>query len=252
MSFIKDNNSGHPDQPQREAAGLAALQQQLSLINSPIRVPKVLATDPHQLTLERIHAVAGSRQQWLDFGRNLAAFHQCRQAQCGWPEDNYIGLNPQTNGRHDNWGEFFCQRRLSAQINMIRDVQLRLGFQQSLDRYQQALIGFLNLSASHMALLHGDLWSGNVLFDQQSAWLIDPAVYWGDPEADLAMTELFGGFPGVFYQGYRAVRPLSADYALKKIIYNLYHQLNHLNLFGSGYLASCEQAFATIKQQFTA
>jgi fructosamine-3-kinase len=251
MSFVKPNNTSHPDHLLCEAAGLAALQHQLKTIDSPIRIPHVLAVDQQQLTLERINAVSGSRQQWLDFGQHLAIFHQCRQLHSGWSDHNYIGLNPQANGWHNDWGQFFYQQRLSAQVQMITDRNQQDAFQAVLTSCQSALIDCLNQTTSHLALLHGDLWSGNVLFDQQSAWLIDPAVYCGDPEADLAMTELFGGFPGVFYQGYRSVSPLSADYALKKIIYNLYHQLNHFNLFGSGYLTSCEQAFAIIKQQFT-
>jgi fructosamine-3-kinase len=251
MSFVKHNNTNHPDQLLCEAAGLAALQQQLQSIDSPIRIPGVLAVNEQQLTLERIDAVAGSRQQWLNFGQHLAAFHQCRHPRCGWSDDNYIGLNPQSNGWYDDWGGFFYQQRLLAQVNMIKDPDLRTRYRQLLAGCQQPLIDCLNHTTSHLTLLHGDLWSGNVLFDSQSAWLIDPAVYCGDPEADLAMTELFGGFPGVFYQGYRTVRPLTADYALKKIIYNLYHQINHLNLFGSGYRSSCDRAFAIINEQFT-
>ena len=250
MSFIKPNNTSYPDQLLCEAAGLAALQQQLKRINSPIRVPGVVAVDERHLELERINAVAGARQQWQDFGRDLASFHQCRHPQCGWSEHNYIGLSPQSNGWSDDWGGFFYQQRLMAQVNMISDPRLQSSYRQALAGCQQPLMDLLNQSTSHLALLHGDLWSGNVLFDQQSAWLIDPAVYCGDPEADLAMTELFGGFPGVFYQGYREISPLSRDYALKKVIYNLYHQLNHLNLFGSGYRSSCDRAFVIIKQQF--
>lgn len=251
MNFTKHNTSDHRDQLLCEAAGLRALDQQLQRINSPIKTPNVVSLSEHTLTLEYIESVGGSRLQWQQFGQDLAKFHQCQHPQCGWPDNNHIGLNPQTNGWHNDWGQFFYQQRLSAQVGMIRDHKLRTRYQQALANCRQPLVDFLNHSASHMTLLHGDLWSGNVLFDQRSAWLIDPAVYCGDPDADLAMTELFGGFPGVFYQGYRAVRPLSAEYALKKVIFNLYHQLNHLNLFGTGYLASCERAFAIIKQQFT-
>ena len=110
---------------------------------------------------------------------------------------------------------------------------------QQLKKLERPLIDWLNGQAIQPALLHGDLWSGNVLFSDNKVWLIDPAVYWGDAEADIAMTELFGGFPKVFYQAYHQQLPPSPEYDLKKICYNLYHYLNHYNLFGHGYLAAC-------------
>jgi fructosamine-3-kinase len=250
MSFRKTNPTSDPDHLLAEAAGLAALQHQLTAINSPVKTPQVLEVTTQQLTLERIQSVAGSRQQWQAFGQALAEFHQVSQDQFGWSQNNYIGLNPQHNGWDTDWGQFFYQQRLMCQINWLSDSELRSACRKQLVSCRQELINCLNQHTTHPALLHGDLWSGNVLFDQHHAWLIDPAVYCGDPEADLAMTELFGGFPGVFYQGYRSVRPVSAQYPLKKVIYNLYHQLNHLNLFGNAYRSSVETSLQIIEHQF--
>jgi len=114
-------------------------------------------------------------------------------------------------------------------------------------KHKQALINFLNDHCEHASMVHGDLWSGNVLFDRDSVWLIDPAIYYGDREVDLAMTEMFGGFTHEFYQFYNNTYPISNTYQQKKIIYNLYHYLNHFNLFGDRYLPACEQGFKTIE-----
>ena len=129
---------------------------------------------------------------------------------------------------------------------MIRDDSLRHHFQKILDSCKSDLVECLNAHCQHYSLLHGDLWAGNVLYDSKDVWVIDPAVYFGDSEADLAMTEMFGGFSSTFYQAYQSVRPLTSVYETKKIIYNLYHYLNHYNLFGSGYLSACEQGFRVI------
>jgi fructosamine-3-kinase len=98
--------------------------------------------------------------------------------------------------------------------------------------------------------LHGDLWSGNVLFDSNQCWLIDPAVYYGDSEVDLAMTEMFGGFSNAFYHAYFQIRSRSSTYANKRTIYNLYHYLNHYNLFGDSYLSRCREGFWSIENLF--
>ncbi|WP_223787474.1 fructosamine kinase family protein [Marinicella meishanensis] len=250
MTFHKSNHSSHPEALCQEAAGLEAIRQVLTEHQIPIQIPQVHAVNDHSLKLQRIDHRAGSAHQWTAFGQALAQLHQIPQAQLGWLQDNFIGLNPQRNGWSDDWGQFFCQHRLGFQLTLLRDVQQRRTWQQLLDRIKRPLTQWLNQHLDHPSLLHGDLWSGNVLFDATGVWLIDPAVYCGDAEADLAMTQLFGGFPAVFYRGYESARPLSAAYPVKKIIYNLYHQLNHLNLFGSGYLGGCERAFAVLLQRF--
>jgi protein-ribulosamine 3-kinase len=154
-------------------------------------------------------------------GRMLAALHRQTGPRFGWHRDNYIGLSPQLNGWCDDWSEFWRERRLGPQA-------ARAGVRINMDR--------IELHQPQPSLLHGDLWSGNAGFTPEGPVVYDPAVYYGDREADLAMTELFGGFPRAFYDAYNEVLPLAEGYERRKHVYNLYHLLNHLNLFGAGYL----------------
>jgi len=239
MSFIKHNPSNNPKALHLEADGLRALSALISKHNLAIHTPEIKAVDSQQLILERIPNQVARKDQWQLLGDQLARLHQVEQQSFGYPEDNYIGLNPQKNGLFDDWGTFFYQQRLLFQCQLIQQSSIRNEIQAGLEKLQQPLIEWLNQHAIKPALLHGDLWSGNVLFSDNKVWLIDPAVYWGDSEADMAMTALFGGFPKAFYQAYHQGLPQSADYSLKKICYNLYHYLNHYNLFGRGYLAAC-------------
>jgi protein-ribulosamine 3-kinase len=154
--------------------------------------------------------------------------------QFGLDEDNYIGNNPQENGWIASWPEFFVERRLKPQIQLgVRNGLIDQNFQYDLLKLCDVI--FHQLSSEHHipALLHGDLWSGNVLFNTQNQpVLIDPAVYFGVAEAELAFTELFGGFTRDFYDAYQAILPIPYGYQEQKHFYNLYHMLNHLNLFG--------------------
>jgi fructosamine-3-kinase len=177
---------------------------------------------------------------WAQAGRALALLHQLSHEQVyGYYRDNIIGSSPQPNRRVDNWAEFFRDYRLGFQIQRARTNGLLP------DRYDklvdQALEHVTHLlpEKPHASLLHGDLWAGNLMWDQQhTPVLIDPAVYYGHNEADLAMTELFGGFQKDFYEVYHEVFPIDSAYNRRKSIYNLYHMLNHLNLFGTSYLSS--------------
>jgi len=130
---------------------------------------------------------------------------------------------------------------------LIKQSSLKKHFKQELTQYQQTLIDFLNANCEQASLVHGDLWSGNVLFDHHAVWLIDPAIYFGDREVDLAMTEMFGGFTDNFYRAYDKIYPRTAVYDQKKVLYNLYHYLNHYNLFGGAYLPACQAAFNRFK-----
>jgi fructosamine-3-kinase len=159
---------------------------------------------------------------WEAMGRMLAKLHRATGSRFGWHRDNYIGLSPQQNGWCDEWAEFFWERRIRPQAD-------RAGLQVKRGR-------LLENHKPQPSLLHGDLWSGNAGFTAQGPVIFDPAVYYGDREADLAMTELFGGFPAEFYEAYDREWPLDAGYERRKHLYNLYHLLNHLNLFGGGYL----------------
>jgi fructosamine-3-kinase len=174
--------------------------------------------------------------------------HALPQDAYGWGRDNYIGLSPQPNRWSDNWGEFFVQDRLGYQVSRIRDTGQRNRFQKVLDEHGGTLIDWLNAHCEHPSLLHGDLWNGNVLYGTDGPWLIDPAVYCGDREADIAMTQMFGGFGEAFYRAYDQHYPRTPVYGLKREVYNLYHYLNHYNLFGGGYLGGCQSGIAAIEE----
>ena len=163
---------------------------------------------------------------WAAMGRMLAQLHAQHGPRFGWRRDNYIGLAPQINAWKDEWADFFLECRLRPQAARAR-----------IDLPQPAVRALLADHRPAPSLLHGDLWSGNAGFTKEGPVLFDPAVYYGDRETDLAMTELFGGFPRPFYEGYGPVDP---GYERRKHLYNLYHLLNHLNLFGDGYRAQVE------------
>jgi fructosamine-3-kinase len=243
--FIKRNQSRYKDQLLREAHGLETLRR--AAIGTAIDVPTVIHVDDQTLTLPLIRSTQCSAAQWQKLGEGLASIHSKPQQRFGFEEDNYIGLNRQLNSFSDSWGDFFLRQRLQVQIGLIVDQQRRRRYSRRLERQSARLCAFLDGETVSPSLLHGDLWNGNVLCgDDGRVWLIDPAPYYGDAEADLAMTELFGAFPAVFYSAYRTRRPESSTGPLKRRIYNLYHCLNHLNLFGDSYLDSCEAAFAVL------
>jgi protein-ribulosamine 3-kinase len=191
----------------------------------------VISLSGRTLVLEYLSL--GARADWAAMARMLAKVHRSTSDRFGWQTDNWIGLPPQTNGWSDDWAAFFLEKRLQPQaakcglLDALPDVRALLGGHRP-----------------RPSLLHGDLWSGNAGFTPEGPVIFDPAVYYGDREADLAMTALFGGFPGAFYAAYEAEWPLPDGYELRKNLYNLYHLLNHLNLFGSGYLG---QVNATLR-----
>lgn len=244
---IKINGSRYADALLCEAEGLELLRDAVAMAGiEGIRVPEVFSVSEGRLQMTEIDAFPPSGTLLQALGKGLALIHTLPQSHFGFYRDNYIGLNPQKNCISDNWGDFFLEYRLGYQVGMISDSRVRAQFNEVLSSKGGILADWLNEQGAVPALLHGDLWSGNVMFDQVSSWLIDPAVYFGDSEADLAMTELFGGFGKPFYQAYEAVRPLSEHYDRKREIYNLYHFLNHYNLFGGSYFGPCEKAFSII------
>ncbi len=221
--FLKTNSADHEQAFAAEADGLRALQ------SGGLRVPAPLG-----------QGVAGGRAYLLleylelrntgDFaalGRMLAHAHKQAGPRFGWHRDNYIGATPQANGWCDDWAQFWWKRRLQPQLELAR----RNGFE-----VEAPAPDILDGHYPQPSLLHGDLWSGNAGFTAAGPVVFDPAVYYGDRETDLAMTELFGGFPADFYRAYEKAFPLDESYEKRKPLYNLYHLLNHLNLFGGGYL----------------
>ena len=224
-----------------EAAGLELLRSSAAL-----RIPEVLACgsigDAAFLALEWIDLDRGSAACERQLGAGLATVHRVLGASFGWDRDNTLGATPQTNRWCHDWAQFFAEQRLGMQLELAR----RHGAQTSLlDRGQRLCERLAGLFAGYRpspSLLHGDLWGGNWAADAADQPVIfDPAVYFGDREADLAMTRLFGGFGAPFYAAYAAAWPLDAGAGIRTTLYNLYHVLNHFNLFGGGYHAQAQR-----------
>lgn len=247
MSFIKHNSSRFPDQLIKEASGLELLRETIASHQLNLRVPQVLSVTERELELETIKSTSPSAKQMQTLGHELAKLHCIKFEQFGLDENNYIGLNPQENGLYHDWGHFFYEKRLMFQVELIDSQRVRKSFLEVLSNTRERLTDWLNEHCEHASLVHGDLWSGNVMYDETYVWLIDPAVYFGDREVDIAMTEMFGGFNHHFYDAYDDVLPRSQEYCTKKVIYNLYHYLNHYNLFGEGYLSACQRGMSVVK-----
>jgi fructosamine-3-kinase len=224
---------------EKEKSGLALLAAQ-----DIFRLPGVILCEvlgnQQVLVLEWIEPGLKTGAFWEHFGRQLVAQHRLSQPAFGWQDDNYMGPLPQSNSPSPSWPEFFIQQRLAPQVQRAADRRLLRSthLQQFETLYKQLPAIFPPVPP---ALLHGDLWSGNFLCDvRQQPVLIDPAVYYGHPAVDLAMTTLFGGFDPAFYASYFHHAPQPAHYLLQWDTCNLYPLLVHLNLFGMSYLADIE------------
>ena len=232
--FVKLNQADRHDMFIAESEGLQALAASQS-VRVPLVICSGVADGSAYLVLEYIaFGGAGADEQAL--GHQLAQLHRATADRYGWYRNNTIGSTPQINNWGEDWIEFWCQHRLRFQLeraaNRAQDNHLLSRGEALLDRAGDFFCDYLPTAS----LLHGDLWGGNKAYDQHGQPVIfDPAVYYGDRETDLAMTELFGGFSREFYTAYDAAWPLDAGYARRKDLYNLYHILNHFNLFGGGY-----------------
>jgi protein-ribulosamine 3-kinase len=228
--FRKEAAAERADAFAAEADGLEALRPH-------IRVPQVLDRGLRNgkafILLEHLDLRRGG--DYVALGRMLAKLHRQTGPRFGWARDNYIGLSPQQNGWCDDWTEFWRTRRMQPQLELAK----RNGFE-----LEEPSLELLGSHRPQPSLLHGDLWNGNAGFTAEGPVMCDPAVYYGDRETDLAMTELFGGFPAQFYRAYNEAFPLEPGYEERKHLYNLYHLLNHLNIFGGGYLG---QVKATLR-----
>ena len=236
--FVKLNVAQRRDMFEAEMDGLKELATAGAL-----RVPATVCCGDDGSTTFLImeHLDLRTTGNPVALGEGLACLHQITQDQFGWKRDNTIGLTPQLNLPNKDWLEFWSNQRLAYQLNLAG----KNGFSSSLQSQGERLLAelhfFYEAYRPRPALLHGDLWSGNFAYLVSGEPVIfDPAVYYGDHEADLAMTELFGGFSEEFYAAYRNSIPLNPGYSVRKHLYNLYHVLNHLNLFGRGYLAHAE------------
>lgn len=234
--FVKIAPASSLDMFEAEADGLRELAGAAA-----VRVPQVLAVGTAgpsaYLALEWIETGPADEATEAALGQQLARLHRKTAQRHGWWRDNYIGRTPQVNGWMDDWTAFFRERRLRYQL----DLAVRNGYGAQLEARGERLLEVLGaLLAGHRpvaSLLHGDLWGGNWLAGSGGQPVIfDPAVYYGDRETDLAMTHLFGGFGRRFYRAYMEAWPLPEGHELRREIYNLYHVLNHANLFGGGYV----------------
>jgi len=240
-NFIKLNSSAYEDALLMESRGLALLDEAIKSANiTEVKIPKVQEVSSQRLVLEHIDSSPATLENMRSFGENLARLHKhTSHRHYGLDYDNFIGLNRQSNRPASEWGLFFVEHRLEYQIKIITDTGVREQLAAQLQKVKPQLMAYLNERSDKPSLCHGDLWSGNVLFQKEHSYLIDPAVYYGDRETDIAMTEMFGGFSSAFHDAYDKTYPLSVDYQNKKQIYNLYHYLNHYNLFGDSYLQTC-------------
>lgn len=227
-----------------EAEGLRALREAATdlVIPEPILILEPTADRPGLLLMEWIESGTRTPSFWEEFGRQMATLHRHAADRYGFGSDNYIGRLPQQNEWAESWPEFFLFRRIDPQVRMAKDRGL---WRTTWDRHLQTLrqqIERLLPAAPEASILHGDLWGGNFLVsDSGKAAIIDPATYHGHREADLAMTQLFGGFDAAFYAAYQESWPLESEFEQRFDIYNLYHLINHLNHFGRGYAGSVER-----------
>ena len=236
--FVKWHPSPMPGMFCREREGLEALDN-----CDAVRVPQVISVDEdgYYLVLEWIEPGGGNGRTMEELGRSLAALHQAGAEAFGFSSDNYIGTLVQKNTWEESWRQFFGEHRLRAQIE--------LGYASG--AIPGEVYGRCNTLISRLerwipdkpeiSLLHGDLWGGNyIVSNEGSAVLIDPAVYYGHREVEIAFTRLFGGFSEGFYRGYCDAWPLDRDYQSRQDLYNLYPILVHTNLFGGHYLSRAD------------
>lgn len=237
--FVKLNDAKRLPMFEAEAAGLQEI-----LASNTVRVPQPLC---HGITNDQAYLV----MEYLDLrahgdaaalGHQLAQMHRPQQAYFGGPRNNTLGSTPQPNTQMATWVSFWRDKRLGYQLHLAAQNGYGGKLQTQGEKLLAGLDAFFTDYQPQASLLHGDLWGGNHGYLADGTPVIfDPAVYYGDRETDLAMTELFGGFAPAFYAAYRETWPVDAGYAERKTLYNLYHILNHANLFGGGYAAQALQ-----------
>lgn len=244
--FVKTNTSERLAMFEAERDGLRELANAAA-----VRVPQPVCSGciggSAFLVLEHIVFKDAGQSAGESLGRQLAAQHRVTAPAFGWWRDNTLGATPQPNTPSADWIAFWREQRLGHQLNLAAQAGQRSALQRRGEKLLAVLPAFFQGYRPQPALLHGDLWGGNAAFDRAGVPVIfDPAVYYGDREADLAMTELFGGYAPAFYAAYRESFPLDPGYATRKTLYNLYHILNHFNLFGGGYLAQAEKMMGAL------
>lgn len=242
--FVKLNSASQVEMFFAEAMALEEIYD-TNTITVPKPVCYGMSHKNSYLVLEYIGLGFGNNQSWALMGQKLAFLHQAKVTKpFGWHVNNTIGSTPQINDWGDDWADFFAKKRIGYQLKLANGRGGNFtNVQQIIEKVRQSL-------SNHKpspSLVHGDLWSGNAGFTEEGEGVIfDPACYYGDREVDIAMTELFGGFPSAFYQGYNQQWALDDGYNQRKTIYNLYHILNHFNLFGGGYESQAKRMILSL------
>ena len=247
--FLKTNDAASAAVFAAERAGLQAIKEA-----GDVRVPQPIAhgDDGEQafLVIEWLELHALDARSGAALGAALAAQHRVRQPRFGWADDNFIGASPQRNGWSEEWVDFWRERRLAAQLRMAARNRLPSRLIDRGERLAADCDAFFSNHRPHPSLLHGDLWAGNAAaLADGTAVVFDPAVYCGDREADLAMTELFGGFPNEFHSAYRELSPVDDGYSVRRDFYSLYHVLNHANLFAGAYVRQSQDSIERLLAQ---
>jgi len=235
-SYFLKIGSGIPHMFLREEEGLKELAK-------AIRTPKVFHVEDDFILMEYIVPGSAKSDTFFNFGKSLAKLHKNRGSEFGLAHDNFIGSTGQINTPSMNWIDFYLEHRILFQLRLAEKKQLSTKeLTEGILRLERKLPEIIGKD-SKASLLHGDLWSGNYLIDTKGeALLIDPAVYYGDREAEFGMITLFGGFNQDFFSGYEEVYPLNDGWQYRNKIYQLYHLMNHLNLFGKSYYSQVLEA----------
>ncbi len=242
--FVKLNQASQVEMFAAEALGLKQMYA-TQTITVPQPICWGIANDSSYIVLQWLDLGRGNNKSWTEMGRQLAAMHrQGTNQNFGFEINNTIGSTPQINTWMDNWADFFAQQRIGYQLKLAKRSG---GSFPDTNRVVDAVRDRLADRQPEASIVHGDLWAGNAAITADGApVIIDPATYYGDRETDIAMTELFGGFPAVFYHGYNEAWQLDSGYQQRKSVYNLYHVLNHFNLFGGGYANQAKRIIETI------
>lgn len=238
--FVKLNTADKLEMFIAEVEGLQELAN-ANAIQVPAPVCYGTADNQAYLVMEALNIGSGKAGVMQQFGEQLATMHQHTKSKFGWHRDNTIGSTHQPNKWNSSWLDFWRNERLGFQLTLAARHGASRSFLNKGEQLQDNLEIFFDGYKPEASLLHGDLWSGNYSITLKGEPVIfDPAVYYGDREADIAMTELFGGFGHDFYSAYNNAWPLHVDYKIRKTFYNLYHIINHFNMFGGGYASQAE------------
>ncbi len=240
--FVKQGSG--PKAPMLRAEHLCLLRMSdTHSIRCPLPLAIIESKDSCMLILEHLNLQPLHADAAIRLGHQLATLHRQTAPTFGWDSHNFIGATPQNNTRESNWATFFLEHRLLPQLKMAEHLIPS-------SRWNGLEKGFFRLMDGHTpqpSFLHGDLWGGNAAsIEGDQPVVFDPASYYGDRETDIAFTHVFGGFSPGFYHAYQEAWPLPDDHSRRQTTYNLYHILNHLNLFGSGYLQFCHQAIESL------